>query len=68
MRSIYISVDEGVPYAIEKALAYKREIEPKRLEIKKAYQEDLLLKAGVLKEDDSGNVAKWERYRPEKEG
>ena len=34
---------------------------------KKAYQEDLLLKAGVLKEDDSGNVAKWERYRPENE-
>ena len=68
MRSIYTSVDEGVPYAIEKALAYKREIGPHKLEIKKAYQEDLLLKAGVLKEDDSGNVAKWERYRPEKEG
>lgn len=66
MRSIYTSVDEGVPYAIEKALAYKREIEPNRIEIKKAYQEDLMLQAGVLKKDDSGNVERWERYRPEK--
>ena len=66
MRSIYTSVDEGVPYAIEKAIAYKTEIEPNRLEIVKACQMDLMLQAGVLKKDDSGNVERWERYRPEK--
>ena len=66
MRSIYTSVDEGVPYAIEKAIAYKTEIEPNRFEIIKACQMDLMLQAGVLKKDDSGNVERWERYRPEK--
>lgn len=41
IRSMYISVDENVPYAVEKALEYKRLIEPRRFEIKKKFSKSL---------------------------